>query len=129
VGSIESTTDINKLNHFLSADTLSARSQYIERLQSKKNKTRSEVEFMLLERAKYSENCVTNRQFFNSATPSAGAVILSYKFKDLCANNPKAVVATIADVTMIKQDGLWKIDMVNLRPDKPVKIRKVIEPE
>ena len=129
VSSLESTTDINSLNHFLSADTLNARSQYIERLQSKKNKTRSEVDLVLLERAKYSEKCVTNRQFLNSATPSADTIILSYRFEDLCANNPEAIVATIADVTMIKQDGLWKIDMVSLRPEKPVKIRKVIELE
>ena len=84
---------------------------------------------MLLERAQYAESCVSNRQFLNSTTPNSYTVILSYRFEDKCASNPDAIIATIVDVTMLKQEGTWTIDMVSPRPEKPLKIRKTIKPQ
>lgn len=119
------TASLSTLSPYLSKDLLKQRGQYAESFAQKKGKTVAEVETMLLQRAKYSESCIGKRNFLSSRQISANAIIIRHRFKDQCAAS-SAIAATIEEVTMINEGGMWKVDRVSARPEQPVKIKKVI---
>ena len=47
---------------------------------------------------------------------------------DVCAT-AGSIAAELENVTMVQENGLWKVDMVHAKPRQAVKIKKVIVPE
>lgn len=125
---IQSATEIDQLNIYLSKNLLDARGDYVAKAAERKNKSVDAIHQTLLERAKYSESCISARKLLDTTSQSARQVTLHYSFKDICAA-AGSIAAELEDVSMVQENGRWKVDMVRAKPRKPVKIKKVIAAE
>jgi hypothetical protein len=125
---IKNATEIDQLNIYLSKNLLTARADYAEQAAKRKGTSLDAIHQTLLERAKYAESCISARKFLEATSQNAGQVILHYSFKDVCAT-AGSIAAELENVTMVQENGLWKVDMVHAKPRQAVKIKKVIVPE
>ncbi len=123
---------LEEVDKFLSSQNIEAREEFYKKYGERKGKSREEIVKMMGERAQYRAKCTAHKNLIDTKKVSEKKVLLTYRFEDSCAGNANAsavqpVVASIAEITMVYQDG-WKIDSTSARPEKPVKIKKIIQP-
>ncbi len=121
----QSANSLSAFSPYLSQEMIDARTNYINSFAAKKGASEGDVEKLLIERTKYAESCIGTRDFKGGTASGTNKVVLTYGFNDQCAA-PDSIKASIEEVTMVMENGSWKVSQISARPETPQQIKKVI---